>query len=177
MVTVVQMVYPDLVAPPCRTRHADIFSHVPLPDNSYPACPTPPDITEISNSGPGILVFPAQSSILRTELNYFRVRRLHFLRNMSMASFILCVQEVVSHFIQLAYYIKWVTTSWTYCMNLNDNLQFSLLQLLRKNVFETGATVELTSSLWTLLQRSVNIKIIHIIDGTLDKKFGFSNLD
>ena len=26
------------------------------------------------------------------------------------------VQEVVTHFIQLAYYIKWVTTSWTYCI-------------------------------------------------------------
>ena len=29
---------------------------------------------------------------------------------------ILCVQEVVTHFIQLAYYINWVTTSWTYCI-------------------------------------------------------------
>ena len=28
---------------------------------------------------------------------------------------ILCVQEVVTYFIQLAYYIKCVTTSWTYC--------------------------------------------------------------
>ena len=30
---------------------------------------------------------------------------------------VLCVQEVVTHFIQLAYYIKWVTTSWTYCIS------------------------------------------------------------
>ena len=29
-----------------------------------------------------------------------------------------CVQEVVPHFILLAYYIKWVTTSWTYCTKL-----------------------------------------------------------
>ena len=29
---------------------------------------------------------------------------------------ILCVQEVVTYFISLAYCIKWVTTSWTYCI-------------------------------------------------------------
>ena len=27
---------------------------------------------------------------------------------------VLCVQEVVTHFIIVSYYIKWVTTSWTY---------------------------------------------------------------
>ena len=30
------------------------------------------------------------------------------------ARYIQYVQEVVTHFIQLASYIKWVTTSWTY---------------------------------------------------------------
>ena len=29
---------------------------------------------------------------------------------------LLCVQEVVTLFIKLAYYIKWVTTSCTYCI-------------------------------------------------------------
>ena len=29
--------------------------------------------------------------------------------------YVLCVQEIVTHYILLAYNIKWVTTSWTYC--------------------------------------------------------------
>ena len=28
--------------------------------------------------------------------------------------FVLCVQEVVTHFYIVSYFIKWVTTSWTY---------------------------------------------------------------
>ena len=32
---------------------------------------------------------------------------------------VLCVKEVVTHFILLAYFIKWATTSWTYCRVMN----------------------------------------------------------
>ena len=30
------------------------------------------------------------------------------------------VQEVMAHFISVSYYKKWVTTSWTYSMRMNE---------------------------------------------------------
>ena len=55
------------------------------------------------------------------------------MRTMIATIFVLYVQEVVTHFIYVTYYIKWVTTSLTDC-NLSVNIFLQVIIFLNRSI-------------------------------------------
>ena len=55
------------------------------------------------------------------EVKYTDIYNIHIIYILHIYINILYVQEVVTPFYIVSYYIKWVTTSWTYSTNISDN--------------------------------------------------------